>query len=180
MMGESDHSFHSTLERTGSSTSIGSGSGKGRATGPFTNADSNELKVLIIGGGVAGLTAALAIKRVSAATGLNLRPIIYEADPAPTAYTTNMAQHWVLWKWAYELLLEMGLGKRLEKIARPIHATKSIEADTREILVSYPPEQLEGDPNSAAQVSHLRLVVIPMFGKEGSLMHKGGVTQEAI
>ncbi|KAI8590171.1 hypothetical protein BDZ88DRAFT_415782 [Geranomyces variabilis] len=98
-----------------------------------------ELSILIIGGGVAGLAAALSIKRVAAATGLNLRPIIFEADPPARAFHSNMAQHWVLWKWAYELLLEMGLGKRLSKIAAPINHTISIDADTRETLVEYPP-----------------------------------------
>ncbi|KAI8818223.1 uncharacterized protein EV422DRAFT_194606 [Fimicolochytrium jonesii] len=102
-----------------------------------------ELRILIIGGGVAGLTTALAIKRIAAATGLNLRPIIFEADPAETAYTTNMAQHWILWKWAYDLLLELELGGRLSKIASAIHATRSIDADTRETLVAYPPDDEE-------------------------------------
>ncbi|KAJ3154934.1 hypothetical protein HDU86_004453 [Geranomyces michiganensis] len=139
MMGEenpaSAHHTHTptspspSLSPLPSRASVGGGGGGG---GP-------ELTILIIGGGVAGLAAALSIKRVAAATGLNLRPIIFEADSQERAFHSNMAQHWVLWKWAYELLLEMGLGKRLSSIAAPINHTISIDADTRETLVEYPP-----------------------------------------
>ncbi|TPX59270.1 hypothetical protein PhCBS80983_g02601 [Powellomyces hirtus] len=120
----------------------------GETTSHNTPSAENEVRILIIGGGVAGLSAALSIKRVAAATGLNLRPIIFEADPTHSAFTTNMTQHWILWKWAYELLLEMGLGKRLSTIANPIQNTKTIDADTRETLVSYPPEEDPVAPNA--------------------------------
>ncbi|KND03219.1 uncharacterized protein SPPG_02275 [Spizellomyces punctatus DAOM BR117] len=105
-----------------------------------------ENKVLIMGGGIAGLTAALAIRRVAALTGLSLRPIIYEASNSPYP-GENTSSHWILWRWAIDVLLELGLGKRLSRISMPIDNLKAVDADTNELLVHYPPiDPLTGLP----------------------------------
>jgi 2-polyprenyl-6-methoxyphenol hydroxylase-like FAD-dependent oxidoreductase len=77
-------------------------------------------RILIIGGGLAGLTFALALKRVGRSTGLNLEPVIFESQTAEKAYSEK-GPHYMLWRWAVEVLLELGLGGRLSKIAAPIN-----------------------------------------------------------
>ncbi|KAJ3283966.1 hypothetical protein HK104_010148 [Borealophlyctis nickersoniae] len=111
-------------------------------------------RVLIIGGGIAGITFALALKRASATTGLNLEPVIFEASTAEDyAGSRDGSPHWLVWRWAVEVLLELGLGKRLSKIAWPVLGFKSMDADTNEVLVQWPPpEPTPGavDPEIAA------------------------------
>ncbi|KAI9100537.1 hypothetical protein DFS34DRAFT_578667, partial [Phlyctochytrium arcticum] len=97
-------------------------------------------KILIIGGGVAGLTTALAIKRIAQTTNLPLRPIIFEAASPETAYRgQGMSAHWILWRWAIDTLLELGLGKRLGRIAAEVKKMRVVDAETNETLVNYPP-----------------------------------------
>ncbi|KAJ3396608.1 hypothetical protein HDU92_002556 [Lobulomyces angularis] len=97
-----------------------------------------QRKILIIGGGVAGLTLALAIKRVAQKTGLNLIPVIYESQ---TTYS-EVGTHFILWRWAVETLLEMGMGKLLGKVSWPILNFKSLDADTKETVVQWPPDSV--------------------------------------
>ncbi|RKO85352.1 hypothetical protein BDK51DRAFT_39619 [Blyttiomyces helicus] len=106
--------------------------------------------IVIIGGGIAGLTTALAIKRAAIATGLNVRPIIYEAA---RSYSTTPGPHWLLWRWAIDSLLELGLGKRLSRIARPIDSFRSVDAETLETLVQWPPPELATAPTTADSTS---------------------------
>ncbi|KAJ3083492.1 hypothetical protein HK102_001050 [Quaeritorhiza haematococci] len=94
-------------------------------------------RILIIGGGVAGLALALCLKRASVQTGLALDPIIFEASNGERYKESG--PHYILWRWAVEVLLELGLGKRLSRIAWPIESFKSQDADTKETLVQWPP-----------------------------------------
>ncbi|OAJ38216.1 hypothetical protein BDEG_22167 [Batrachochytrium dendrobatidis JEL423] len=91
-------------------------------------------RILIIGGGVAGLTLALGIRQLSQLHGLNLLPVIYEAT---TTYT-DRGQHLMIWKWAVEGLLDLGLGKRLGSIGWPVVKFTSLDASSREELVRWP------------------------------------------
>ena len=104
-------------------------------------------KILIIGAGIAGLTLALSLRRMAAATGLNIKPVIYESSTVETyGGGSENGPHWLMWRYAVETLLELGLGKRLGKIAWPILNFKSTDAETNEVLVQWPPE----DPAAAA------------------------------
>ncbi|KAJ3040714.1 hypothetical protein HK097_002480, partial [Rhizophlyctis rosea] len=124
-------------------------------------------KILIIGGGIAGLTLALSLRRMAAATGLNIKPIIFEASTVETyGGGSENGPHWLMWRYALETLLELGLGKRLGKIAWPILNFKSTDAETGEVLVQWPPEdpaqQGTADPEMAAATSDSTLP--PMVG----------------
>ncbi|KAI9208431.1 uncharacterized protein BJ171DRAFT_577534 [Polychytrium aggregatum] len=93
-------------------------------------------RFLIIGGGIAGLTLAVAIKRVAQITRLPLQPIIFEAKQT---YDYDIHAHHTLWRWAVELLIELGLGKKLGKISSPILNYVSDDAETNVELVRWPP-----------------------------------------
>ncbi|RKO98737.1 hypothetical protein CXG81DRAFT_28457 [Caulochytrium protostelioides] len=94
-------------------------------------------KILIVGASVAGLTLALAVKRASALYGLGLEPVVFEKR---TTFTeANSGPPWLMWRWALQPLLELGLGKRLQRIAMPIHTFHSVDAETRDVLVQWPP-----------------------------------------
>ncbi|KAJ3156956.1 hypothetical protein HK101_001456 [Irineochytrium annulatum] len=109
-------------------------------------------RILIIGGGPAGLALALALKRVGRSTGLNLVPIVFESKWAHSAYSEHdqehPAPHYILWRWAVEILVEMGLGGRLSKIAAPILHFKSMELDTQDPIVEWPPSNADRVVNS--------------------------------
>ncbi|KAJ1550279.1 hypothetical protein HK096_007803, partial [Nowakowskiella sp. JEL0078] len=100
-------------------------------------------KVLIIGAGIAGLFTALAFKRVSRNLGFPINIMIFErASPSifhESSTDGNPAQFFILWRWAIDLLRELGLGHRLARIARPIVTFTSSDAETKESLVQYPP-----------------------------------------
>lgn len=100
-------------------------------------------KILIVGGGVAGLVLALSLKRVSARQNLNLIPIVYEKS---ANFDTGSENH-LLWRWAVQSLVffgliqvDLGLGKALGKISQPIMQFKSKDLDTMEPLVEWPPQ----------------------------------------
>ncbi|KAI9330779.1 hypothetical protein DFJ73DRAFT_899758 [Zopfochytrium polystomum] len=133
----------------GSSNSNGtaSGGGGGDGTGTASNGGSAGRRILIIGGGVAGLTLALALKRAARSTGLQLIPVIFDECP-PEAYS-EAGPHYVLWRWAVEVLLEMGIGGRLSKIASPLLYFTSRETETDEVIVQWPPADRTKDPIDA-------------------------------
>ncbi|KAJ3328904.1 hypothetical protein HDU76_009066 [Blyttiomyces sp. JEL0837] len=95
-------------------------------------------RILIMGGGVAGLSLALALKRVGRSTGLDLQPVIFDSAK-PESYNES-GPHYLLWRWAVEVLVEMGCGGRLSKIAAPVVNFQAVEAETEELLVEYPPK----------------------------------------
>ncbi|KAJ3124853.1 hypothetical protein HK098_000841 [Nowakowskiella sp. JEL0407] len=100
-------------------------------------------KILIIGAGISGLFAALSFKRMSTSLNVPLNIMIFERS-SPSIYHEstidgNPAQFLVLWRWAVDLLREVGLGSRLARIARPIVTFQSSDAQTKEALVQWPP-----------------------------------------
>lgn len=58
-------------------------------------------KILIIGGGIAGLVMALSIKHLSATHGMHLIPIVYEKN----TNFSHFKESYMLWKWAVEILV---------------------------------------------------------------------------
>ncbi|KAJ3210807.1 hypothetical protein HDU67_004991 [Dinochytrium kinnereticum] len=105
-------------------------------------------KILIVGGGLAGLALALALKRVGRSTGLNLETVIF--DERTEADYNEAGPHYVLWRWAVDILIEMGLGGKLSRIAAPILRFSSIDAETQDDLVQWPPTTAELGATSAS------------------------------
>src|SRR5690348_14797331 len=82
-----------------------------------------QMKIAVIGGGIAGLTTALALSRVG------LYSSVYEAvhDPKPLGVGINLLPH------AVRELSEMGLLAELEALGVPIEALVYRMADGREV-----------------------------------------------
>ncbi|KAJ3100809.1 hypothetical protein HDU97_001927 [Phlyctochytrium planicorne] len=106
-----------------------------------SSGSTGSKRIIIIGGGLAGLTLALALKRVARSTGINLETVIF--DSKTEADYNEAGPHYLLWRWAVEILVEMGLGGKLSKIAAPILKFTSIDAETQEDLVQWPPSKAE-------------------------------------
>ena len=68
-------------------------------------------RVLIAGGGIAGLTAALALQR----RGITAR--VLERQPEPVAHASAIQ----IWLNGMKSLHELGLGEQLERVSRPVH-----------------------------------------------------------
>ncbi|KAJ1561964.1 hypothetical protein HK405_001386 [Cladochytrium tenue] len=117
-------------------------------------------RILIIGAGVSGLALALALKRVGRSTGLDLHPIIFEAN-GPSHFS-EAGPHYVLWRWAVEILIEMGCGGRLSKIASPLMYYTSRESESEEVVTQWPPADRTKDPIDA-QIG-LDTALPPMVG----------------
>ncbi|KAI8808430.1 hypothetical protein BJ742DRAFT_808608 [Cladochytrium replicatum] len=157
---------------------------------------SSQRRIVIIGGGISGLATALALKRVARNTGLNIQPIIFERQ-GPESYhehaisdKSSPAQFYILWRWVIDLLREMGLGHRLARIARPVVTFKSVDSDTNEQLVTWPPVDAlstttdpitdnlpMGDPLlppmvGVRRVDLLRLLMIALTEEGDELIHR--------
>lgn len=76
-------------------------------------------------------------------TGLELEPVVFEAN-SPESYSET-GPHYILWRWAVEVLLEMGLGGRLSRIAAPIVNFTSTETASEEVIVQWPPVSTSKD-----------------------------------
>eukprot|EP00842_Homolaphlyctis_polyrhiza_P003158 jgi/Hompol1/3843/HPOL_006781-RA len=100
-----------------------------------TNTSSNAVRrIIIIGGGVAGLTLALALKRASQRSGLAVQCVIYEA----TQTYTERGPHYLLWAWAVQALQQLGLARRLGRVSWPVASFSSVAAASGESLVQWP------------------------------------------
>jgi 2-polyprenyl-6-methoxyphenol hydroxylase-like FAD-dependent oxidoreductase len=96
-----------------------------------------DKKFVIIGASITGLALALSLRRL----GHNV--IIYEQN---STYYHN--HHVILWKGAVQALLELGLGKRLSRIAWPIVRLTSTDLETGESIVDFPlPESPSHEKN---------------------------------
>ncbi|TPX35464.1 hypothetical protein SmJEL517_g02058 [Synchytrium microbalum] len=142
--------------------------------------DFKELprRIVIVGASVSGLTFLLALRRVCQVTGLALDPVIY--DKKTTYYEQGPV--YILWRWSIQLLMELGLGHGLQRIAHPITSLKSMDLETGDVYVNWPPapESTQntpeevfkmGDPNIPAMmaVRHsdlVRLLLIALSGAD--------------
>ncbi|TPX50729.1 hypothetical protein SeMB42_g02160 [Synchytrium endobioticum] len=92
-------------------------------------------KVVIIGASISGLTLLLALRRVCHVTQLNLQIIIYDRK----ASFWEQGPVYILWRWSIALLVELGLGNGLKRVAKSIDTLKSMDTETGEVYVSWPP-----------------------------------------
>ncbi|KAJ3110622.1 hypothetical protein HDU96_006412 [Phlyctochytrium bullatum] len=106
--------------------------------GPSTG---NRQRILIVGGGLAGLAMALALKRAGRATGLDLEPVVF--DERTEQDFVEGGHHLMLWRWAVDVLIEMGLGGLLSRIASPIVKFTATDSETQEDLVAWPPSRAD-------------------------------------
>ncbi|KAI8854006.1 hypothetical protein BC829DRAFT_381063 [Chytridium lagenaria] len=136
-------------------------------------------RIIIIGGGLAGLALALALKRVGRSTGLNLDVVVFE-EKTDAEYNES-GGHYLLWRWAVDVLIEMGLGGKLSRIAAPF-------SKTNEDLVQWPPSRAELGTSStsveeelgvdsalppmvsARRCDLLRLLMIALSGRRDDLV----------
>jgi 2-polyprenyl-6-methoxyphenol hydroxylase-like FAD-dependent oxidoreductase len=88
----------------------------GRDDAPKKESVNMKRKVLIVGAGVAGLTLALSLRRLTENTNIDIEPILIEAAET----FPESSGHGLLSQQAVRFLLELGLGARLGKILRPV------------------------------------------------------------
>ncbi|KAJ3010691.1 UNVERIFIED_CONTAM: hypothetical protein HDU68_002019, partial [Siphonaria sp. JEL0065] len=99
-------------------------------------------RIIIIGGGIAGLTLALALKRLNAkaakqGAGIRYETLVVEANTSPT----EDGMHLVLWRWALEALLDdLKVGGGLSRMAAPIVGFSALDPlDIQVPLNQFPP-----------------------------------------
>jgi hypothetical protein len=75
-----------------------------------------ERRIVIIGAGITGLATALALKQ-------QVPDILLEIHEQETTYSDH--SHVILWRAAVKILLDLGLGNRLSRIATPLSTIKT-------------------------------------------------------
>lgn len=104
---------------------------------PQQQQQQRRRRIFIVGAGVAGLTLALALKRLEQIQNGQVRYEVLLFEKNDTY--TERGVHYILWRWVAELLLELGLAKRLSRVAWPVLNFRSLDADSKEVLVQWPP-----------------------------------------
>ncbi|KAI9343532.1 hypothetical protein BDR26DRAFT_238537 [Obelidium mucronatum] len=99
-------------------------------------------RVVIIGGGIAGLSLALALKRLNAKaaklrSGVHYDTLVIEANSSPS----EDGMHIVLWRWALEALIgDLQVGGGLSRMAAPIVGCSALDPlDIQVPLNQFPP-----------------------------------------
>jgi hypothetical protein len=93
--------------------------------------------VAIIGAGITGLLTALSLKQREPNADIQ----IYEAG---NGYTTT--RHQIIWKTGIKSLLDLGLGKRLSRIATPIHNISAFDLLNHQIFLEKPSQNESSQP----------------------------------
>ncbi|KAJ3237645.1 hypothetical protein HDU81_009195 [Chytriomyces hyalinus] len=111
-------------------------------------------RVVIVGGGIAGLSLAVALKRLNSQarrTGVVFEVLV--VDGAPSAAIAEDGDHLLLWRWAVEALVaDLKIGKGLSRVGGPILACSALDPlDLETPLSVFPPPQSRLSPTTSGE-----------------------------
>jgi 2-polyprenyl-6-methoxyphenol hydroxylase-like FAD-dependent oxidoreductase len=101
-------------------------------------------RIAIIGGGIAGLSLALALSNLNKTQLKQWDIVVFESKP----HYSDHDHYLCIWKFGIKALLELGIGKRLGSIAFPISSLCSVDCLANQTVVDWthaPDENLNSD-----------------------------------